>query len=45
MMGRPCASTETYTFANCLDLLWRGGLALQVGGLILAVPRPSPPIS
>jgi uncharacterized protein (DUF2062 family) len=36
--GAPLRLPETYTFANLLELLWRGGLALQVGGLILAVP-------
>ncbi len=36
--GAPLKLPETYTVANCLDLLWRGGLALQLGGLILAIP-------
>jgi uncharacterized protein (DUF2062 family) len=29
---------DTLTWHSAMDLLWRGGLALQVGGLILAVP-------
>lgn len=36
--GAPLQLPETYDFASCLDLLWRGGLALQVGGLIIAIP-------
>ena len=36
--GAPLSLPETYNVANLMDLLWRGGLALQVGGLILAVP-------
>lgn len=36
--GAPLRLPETYTVANCMDLLWRGGLALQVGGVILAIP-------
>ena len=36
--GAPLRLPETYTIASCLDLLWRGGLALQLGGFILAVP-------
>jgi uncharacterized protein (TIGR03546 family) len=29
---------ETYTLATSLDLICRGGLALQLGGVILAIP-------
>jgi uncharacterized protein (DUF2062 family) len=29
---------ETLSLTSMLDLLWRGGLALQLGGLILALP-------
>jgi uncharacterized protein (DUF2062 family) len=32
------AFPENYTYANLLQVLWRGGLALQVGGLIIALP-------
>jgi uncharacterized protein (DUF2062 family) len=28
----------TYDLQNLLQLMWQGGLALQVGGLVLAVP-------
>ena len=38
LRGAPLRLPETYTLANSLDLIWRGGLALQVGGVILAVP-------
>jgi uncharacterized protein (DUF2062 family) len=36
--GAPLTLPETYTFWNMIDLLWRGGLALQVGGVIIAIP-------
>jgi hypothetical protein len=36
--GAPLRLPETYTIANWLALLWRGGLALQVGGVIIAIP-------
>ncbi len=36
--GAPLKLPEAYTIANSLDLLWRGGLALQVGGVIIALP-------
>lgn len=29
---------ETYDYHSLLQVLWRGGLALQVGGLIIAIP-------
>jgi hypothetical protein len=29
---------ETFDMNSLMDLLWRGGLALQVGGLIIAIP-------
>lgn len=29
---------ENYTYADLMHLLWRGGLALQVGGVIIAIP-------
>lgn len=34
----PLNFPETLSLASMWDLLWRGGLALQLGGLILAVP-------
>ncbi len=34
----PLKLPETFTIANSLDLLWRGGLALQVGGVLIATP-------
>jgi len=36
--GAPLLLPETYTIAAFLDLIWRGGLALQLGGVILALP-------
>jgi uncharacterized protein len=36
--GAPLRLPETFTIANCLDLIWRGGLALQLGGVIIAIP-------
>ena len=36
--GAPLTLPETYNFKAMLDLLWRGGLALQVGGVIIAFP-------
>jgi uncharacterized protein (DUF2062 family) len=36
--GAPLAIPETYTYTDLLYLLWQGGLALQVGGVVLAVP-------
>ena len=36
--GAPLTLPETYNFEAMLDLLWRGGLALQVGGVIIALP-------
>jgi uncharacterized protein (TIGR03546 family) len=36
--GAPLRLPETYTWANSLDLIWRGGVALQVGGVIIAIP-------
>ncbi|MCL4502614.1 MAG: DUF2062 domain-containing protein [Deltaproteobacteria bacterium] len=34
----PLQLPETYTLASSLDMLWRGGLALQLGGLVIAIP-------
>lgn len=36
--GKPLVIPESLDFQACLELLWRGGLALQVGGVILALP-------
>ncbi len=36
--GKPLVFPETYNFHALMHLLWRGGLALQVGGLIIAIP-------
>jgi len=36
--GAPLSLPETYTYKSLLHLLWQGGLALQVGGIVLAVP-------
>jgi uncharacterized protein len=36
--GKPLVIPVTHGFREWLDLLWDGGLALQVGGLVLAIP-------
>jgi uncharacterized protein len=36
--GAPLTLPETYTLSNLMHLLWRGGLALQLGGIIIALP-------
>lgn len=36
--GNPLLLPETYNLDSMLNLLWRGGLALQVGGVIIAIP-------
>jgi uncharacterized protein (DUF2062 family) len=36
--GEPLTLPATFDLPSLLQLLWRGGLALQVGGLILAIP-------
>jgi len=36
--GRPLIFPEIYNYHTLLDLLWRGGLALQVGGVVIALP-------
>jgi len=36
--GRPLIFPEIYNYHTLLDLLWRGGLALQVGGVTIALP-------
>lgn len=36
--GQPLVFPETFSFKAWMDVLWQGGIALQVGGVILAVP-------
>lgn len=36
--GKPLVFPETFSFEAWLRVLWRGGLALQVGGIIIAIP-------
>jgi uncharacterized protein (DUF2062 family) len=36
--GQPLVFPETFTVKAWLAVLWQGGLALQVGGVIIAVP-------
>ena len=36
--GAPLGLPETYTWTDLMELIWRGGLALQVGGVIFAIP-------
>jgi uncharacterized protein (TIGR03546 family) len=36
--GAPLTLPDIYTWETLLNLLWRGGLALQVGGVIIALP-------
>jgi uncharacterized protein len=36
--GKPLVFPETFSFQAWIAVLWQGGVALQVGGVILAVP-------
>jgi uncharacterized protein (DUF2062 family) len=36
--GKPLVFPETFSFEAWMGVLWQGGLALQVGGVILAIP-------
>jgi uncharacterized protein (DUF2062 family) len=36
--GTPLIMPDSYDFQALLQLLWKGGLALQVGGIIIALP-------
>jgi uncharacterized protein (TIGR03546 family) len=36
--GAPLRLPATYSFSDLTHLLWQGGLALQVGGVIIAIP-------
>lgn len=36
--GRPLVFPETFSVKAWLNVLWQGGLALQVGGVIIAIP-------
>jgi len=36
--GKPLVFPETFSFEAWLNVLWQGGAALQVGGVIIAIP-------
>ncbi|HZK13993.1 MAG TPA: DUF2062 domain-containing protein [Desulfobaccales bacterium] len=36
--GKPLVFPETFSFKAWIAILWQGGVALQVGGVILAIP-------
>ncbi|MDO9532363.1 MAG: DUF2062 domain-containing protein [Deltaproteobacteria bacterium] len=36
--GKPLVFPETFSFEAWMGVLWQGGVALQVGGVILAIP-------
>jgi hypothetical protein len=36
--GAPLRLPDCYCFSGLLHLLWQGGLTLQVGGLLIAIP-------
>ncbi|MDO9071443.1 MAG: DUF2062 domain-containing protein [Deltaproteobacteria bacterium] len=36
--GKPLVFPETFSLKAWMDVLWQGGVALQVGGVILAIP-------
>jgi uncharacterized protein (DUF2062 family) len=36
--GKPLVFPETFSFEAWIAVLWQGGVALQVGGVILAIP-------
>ena len=36
--GKPLVFPETFSFKAWICVLWQGGVALQVGGVILAIP-------
>jgi uncharacterized protein (DUF2062 family) len=36
--GQPLVFPETFSFKAWLNVLWQGGVALQVGGVIIAIP-------
>ena len=36
--GKPLVFPETFSFKAWIDVLWQGGVALQVGGVVLAIP-------
>ena len=36
--GKPLVFPETFSFKAWMDVLWQGGVALQVGGVVLAIP-------
>ncbi len=39
--GRPLLLPQVYDFHSLMQLLWKGGLALQLGGVIIATPPAS----
>jgi len=36
--GKPLMFPETFSFKAWIGVLWQGGVALQVGGVIIAIP-------
>ncbi len=36
--GKPLVFPETFSFKAWICVLWQGGVALQVGGVIIAIP-------
>jgi uncharacterized protein (DUF2062 family) len=36
--GKPLVFPETFSFKAWICVLWQGGLALQVGGVLIAIP-------
>ena len=36
--GKPLVFPETFSFKAWICVLWQGGMALQVGGVIMAIP-------
>jgi uncharacterized protein (DUF2062 family) len=36
--GKPLVFPQTFSFEAWLRVLWQGGVALQVGGIIIAIP-------
>ena len=36
--GKPLVFPETFSFKAWICVLWQGGVALQVGGVVLAIP-------
>lgn len=36
--GKPLVFPETFSLKAWMDVLWQGGVALQLGGVVLAIP-------